>query len=170
MEAEKHYRQAIIREDTYVPARMNLATLLSRRGATKKLRKSCVKQSNFSLHGDKFIILSVYYWRKIVSVYPKRSDPWRERPPTGRTTREFFIILPLLTGRAKKSTMLLMHFYKPFVSSPPIRNFCKTSFNFSPNEVDGARPCPMPEIWFVSFPIIPKRAFLAQIERNARGQ
>lgn len=36
LEAEKHYRQAIRREDTYVPARMNLATLLSRRGKSKE--------------------------------------------------------------------------------------------------------------------------------------
>ena len=35
-EAERYYRQAIQREDTYVPARMNLATLLSRRGRNQE--------------------------------------------------------------------------------------------------------------------------------------
>ena len=37
--AEEHYRSAIIREDTYVPARMNLATLLSRRGRNREAEK-----------------------------------------------------------------------------------------------------------------------------------
>jgi tetratricopeptide (TPR) repeat protein len=34
--AENHYRKAVRRESTYVPARMNLATLLSRRGRSKE--------------------------------------------------------------------------------------------------------------------------------------
>ena len=37
--AEEHYRSAINREDTYVPARMNLATLLSRRGRSREAEK-----------------------------------------------------------------------------------------------------------------------------------
>jgi tetratricopeptide (TPR) repeat protein len=37
--AEEHYRSAIKREDTYVPARMNLATLLSRRGRSREAEK-----------------------------------------------------------------------------------------------------------------------------------
>jgi len=38
-EAEEYYRQAIRREDTYVPARMNLATLLNKRGRNKEAEK-----------------------------------------------------------------------------------------------------------------------------------
>ena len=38
-EAEDYYRQAIRREDTYVPARMNLATLLNKRGRNKEAEK-----------------------------------------------------------------------------------------------------------------------------------
>lgn len=38
-EAEAYYRQAIRREDTYVPARMNLATLLNKRGKNKEAEK-----------------------------------------------------------------------------------------------------------------------------------
>ena len=38
-EAEKHYRSAIERESTYVPARMNLATLLSRQGRNRDAEK-----------------------------------------------------------------------------------------------------------------------------------
>ena len=38
-QAEEHYRKAIRREDTYVPARMNLATLLSRRGRNQEAEK-----------------------------------------------------------------------------------------------------------------------------------
>ena len=38
-EAEKHYRSAIERESTYVPARMNLATLLSRQGRNRDSEK-----------------------------------------------------------------------------------------------------------------------------------
>ncbi len=37
--AEEHYRSAIKREETYVPARMNLATLLSRRGRNREAEK-----------------------------------------------------------------------------------------------------------------------------------
>ncbi|MBT3665860.1 MAG: tetratricopeptide repeat protein [Opitutae bacterium] len=37
--AEEHYRSAIKRESTFVPARMNLATLLSRRGRNKEAEK-----------------------------------------------------------------------------------------------------------------------------------
>ena len=37
--AEEHYRSAINRESTYVPARMNLATLLSRRGRNREAEK-----------------------------------------------------------------------------------------------------------------------------------
>ena len=39
LDAEKYYRQGIRREDTYVPARMNLATLLSRRGKNQEAEK-----------------------------------------------------------------------------------------------------------------------------------
>ena len=38
-QAEKHYRQAV-RRGAYVPARMNLATLLGRRGVIRKLKNS----------------------------------------------------------------------------------------------------------------------------------
>jgi tetratricopeptide (TPR) repeat protein len=37
--AEEHYRSAIKRESTFVPARMNLATLLSRRGRNREAEK-----------------------------------------------------------------------------------------------------------------------------------
>ena len=37
--AEEHYRSAIMRESTFVPARMNLATLLSRRGRNREAEK-----------------------------------------------------------------------------------------------------------------------------------
>ena len=55
-QAEKHYRQAIRRESTYVPARMNLATLLSRRGGNERQKKFFGRLPTYSLLGDKFII------------------------------------------------------------------------------------------------------------------
>ena len=36
LEAEKHYRNAIIRDDLFVPARMNLATMLSGQGRARE--------------------------------------------------------------------------------------------------------------------------------------
>ena len=39
IEAEKHYRNAIIRDDLFVPARMNLATMLSGQGRSKEAEK-----------------------------------------------------------------------------------------------------------------------------------
>ena len=57
-DAERHYRQAIVRESTFVPARMNLATLLSRlgrNGDAEKLLREAVRlqptwgQAHYSL-------------------------------------------------------------------------------------------------------------------------
>ncbi len=45
-EAERHYREAIRREDTYLPARMNLATLLNRMGKNEEaeqLLRDCIE-------------------------------------------------------------------------------------------------------------------------------
>ena len=50
-QAEKHYRQAVRRESTYVPARMNLATLLSRRGRNQEAEKILRRLPNFNPPG-----------------------------------------------------------------------------------------------------------------------
>ena len=89
--AEEHYRSAIIREDTYVPARMNLATLLSRRGVTGRQKNFSVRRLDTSPTGVRFIIHSVFYLLRIVLVYRRLLVHLSKLRLTVRTIHEFLI-------------------------------------------------------------------------------
>ena len=63
-EAEKHYRNAIIRDDLFVPARMNLATLLSGQGEVQRLSSYFAKRSAYSQLGADSLFSWAFVGRK----------------------------------------------------------------------------------------------------------
>ena len=171
MEAEKHYRQAIIREDTYVPARMNLATLLSRRGrnqeAEKILRQAVKLQPTWGqVHYSLGLLLAEDRKRlsEAIRSLERASAYWSDNP-------RVFHNLAIAYWQSEKIDDAVNAFLQAIRLQPTNPEFLQNLVQLLTQRGRWSEALPHARNMVRLLPDNPQaQAFLAQIERNARGQ
>ena len=170
-QAEKHYRQAVRRESTYVPARMNLATLLSRRGRNQEAEKILREAANLQptwgqVHYSLGLLLAEDRKRlsEAIRSLERASAYWNDNP-------RVFNNLAIAYWQSDKIEDAANSFLQAIRLQPENPEFLQ---NIVQLLVQRGR-------WVDALPharnmvrLLPEnqqaKAFLAQIERNARGQ
>ena len=142
-QAEEHYRKAIRREDTYVPARMNLATLLSRRGrnqeAEKILREAVRLQPTWGqVHYSLGLLLAENPKRlpDAIRSLERASAYWENNP-------RVFNNLAIAYWQSKRFEEAMRAFFRLSSKILVILSLYRICCNYSPSKESGRTPCLM---------------------------
>jgi len=170
-DAEKHYRKAVRRESTYVPARMNLATLLSRRGRSKEaeevLREAAELQPTWGqVHYSLGLLLAEDRNRlpEAIRSLERASAYWRDNP-------RVFNNLAIAYWQSDKIDDAISAFLQAIKLQPDNPEFIQNVVQLLVQRGRWADALPHARTMVRLLPENPQaQAFLAQIERNAQAQ
>jgi tetratricopeptide (TPR) repeat protein len=170
-DAEKHYRQAVRRESTYVPARMNLATLLSRRGHSKEaeevLREAAELQPTWGqVHYSLGLLLAEDRNRlpEAIRSLERASAYWRDNP-------RVFNNLAIAYWQSDKIDDAISAFLQAIKLQPDNPEFIQNVVQLLVQRGRWSDALPHARTMVRLLPENQQaQAFLAQIERNAQAQ
>ena len=170
-DAEKHYRKAVHRESTYVPARMNLATLLSRHGRSKEaeeiLREAAELQPSWGqVHYSLGLLLAEDRNRlpEAIRSLERASAYWRDNP-------RVFNNLAIAYWQSDKIDDAIRAFLQAIKLEPDNPEFVQNMVQLLVQRGRWADALPHARSMARLLPENPQaQAFLAQIERNALAQ
>jgi Flp pilus assembly protein TadD len=170
-DAEKHYRQAVRRESTYVPARMNLATLLSRRGRSKEaeevLREAAELQPTWGqVHYSLGLLLAEDRNRlpEAIRSLERASAYWRDNP-------RVFNNLAIAYWQSEKIDDAISAFLQAIKLQPDNPEFIQNVVQLLVQRGRWSDALPHARTMVRLLPENQQaQAFLAQIERNAQAQ
>ena len=170
-DAEKHYRKAVRRESTYVPARMNLATLLSRRGRSKEaegiLREAAELQPTWGqVHYSLGLLLAEDRNRlpEAIRSLERASAYWRDNP-------RVFNNLAIAYWQSDKIDDAISAFLQAIKLQPDNPEFIQNVVQLLVQRGRWADALPHARTMVRLLPENPQaQAFLTQIERNAQAR
>jgi tetratricopeptide (TPR) repeat protein len=169
--AEKHYQQAVRRESTYVPARMNLATLLSQRGRSGEAEKLLIEAAELQpswgqVHYSLGLLLAEDPNRlpEAIRSLERASAYWKDNP-------RVFNNLAIAYWQSDKIEDAINSFLQAIRIQPENPEFLQNVVQLLVQRDRWSDALPYARIMVQLLPDNPQaQAFLSQIENNARAK